>query len=309
MSSIKKEFKIDVTQIDQYLEKSGNPWKNPSQIEHCKFSIEGSRLQFSKESLGWSLNPDMIKISLIGASALSNQLFDGKLRYFSTILIFYSGFGYRFFSDFHVDSLKRSFIWAPNGSDTSYTQAIFDNGEYGVVLHTRRAHDAMVVPQKERSLLLDCGITPDQITCILKKGQLKTIEIEKGHKEFERAKQALFNGTGLVFHRGESEKGLIFENGEYGVVMPTRRVYDAMVFLKKKRCSLLNCGITPNQITCIYKKVQEKTIEIEQEHKEFERAKQALFNGTGLVYHSGGTEKGLVINVSRELPGNGWNET
>ena len=78
MESIMDRFNIDFTNVVQDLEKGGDPWKNPSQVEHCNFSIQGEKLKF--ESFRWSLNPSIRKLSLIGASALSHQLFDGKLQ-------------------------------------------------------------------------------------------------------------------------------------------------------------------------------------------------------------------------------------
>tara|TARA_Y100001935_G_scaffold119258_1_gene98566 strand:+ start:1096 stop:1761 length:666 start_codon:yes stop_codon:yes gene_type:complete len=201
-------FNIDFTNVVQELETGGDPWKNPSQVEHCNFSIQGEKLKF--ESFRWSLNPSIRKLSLIGASALSHQLFDGKLRYFSTVLIYYSGFGNRVFSNFHQDTYRRSFIWAPNGSATSYTEALFVNGDYGVLLPTRGAGDAMIIPQKDRCSLLDFGLTPDDITCVLKVDHGTIIEIKKVNLEFESAKHALLQGVGSVLHRGGTEKGPVF---------------------------------------------------------------------------------------------------
>jgi len=208
MESIMDRFNIDFTNVVQDLEKGGDPWKNPSQVEHCNFLIKGRKLQF--ESFRWSLNPSIRKLSLIGASALSHQLFDGKLRYFSTVLIYYSGFGNRVFSNFHQDTYRRSFIWAPNGSATSYTEALYVNGDYGVLLPTRRSGDAMLIPQKDRCSLLDFRVTPDDITCVFKVDHGTIIEIKKGNLEFESAKHALLQGVGSVLHRGGTEKGLVF---------------------------------------------------------------------------------------------------
>ena len=125
-------------------------------------------------------------------------------------MIYYSGFGNRVFSNFHQDTYRRSFIWAPNGSATSYTEALFVNGDYGVLLPTRGAGDAMIIPQKDRCSLLDFGLTPDDITCVLKVDHGTIIEIKKVNLEFESAKHALLQGVGSVLHRGGTEKGPVF---------------------------------------------------------------------------------------------------
>ena len=114
----------------QSLEKSSKYFK-------VQFFCRGSKVQYDPLARPYTTDPTVVKVSLLGASILQDSLFDGKLRSFSTIFIYYSGFGASAFGNYHIDSYLSSFVTDVARSEHSYTEAMFTVKEYGVQLKTR----------------------------------------------------------------------------------------------------------------------------------------------------------------------------
>lgn len=207
---------LNFTPISTQLKHFANPWKNPASILRCNFFVEGSKVQYDPLARPYTTDPTVVKVSLLGASILQDSLFDGKLRSFSTIFIYYSGFGASAFGNYHIDSYLSSFVTDVERSEHSYTEAMFTVKEYGVQLKTRYSGEGCLFPQKQLVSLSDCGVNKDDVVEIFKINPDQNLSIltQKDGQSFCDAMAILFENKGILRHKGTNTEGLLLNVSE-----------------------------------------------------------------------------------------------